>query len=129
MPEYDQISDAVERRLALERQQLPSQFLFLEQQTVGDDDGATDWLVRFHQHPNADIISLVTVSLSPLSGSGLWRSDGGNITAASGGLFLPAGGGLLYLYTLNDVRFFRIQANAGETIFLTAAAYRRGGGR
>jgi len=112
---------------ARDRSAVPSAFLFVPQVTVTDTFGAMDPLVRIHQHPNADLISLVTVTLSPLSGAGSFRTDGGIVTAATPGLFLPAGGGVINLYALHDIRFFRIQANAGETILLTAQAYRTGG--
>jgi hypothetical protein len=127
MPDYDfdQISSVVEERLRLERLRLPSQFLVIND-TITDDDGGRDILERIWQHPNSDLITLVAVSLGPLSGSGQYRSDGANVTDTQPGIYIPAGGGMISLYTRSDIRFFRIRADAGATMYLTAAAYRAG---
>jgi len=124
--EFDQVDQAVERRLAQERLALPSQFFTIGPFTVTDAYGNTDVLAPISQHPDSDRISMVAVSLAPASGAGSWKAASGGITAANPGLYIPAGGGIIYLYTPHDVRFFRIQANTGETMTMTAAAYRRG---
>jgi len=104
-------------------------FLFLANQTATDVSGNVYHLQSFAQHPNAREIVLVTIALSPTSSAGSWRSDGPHIVGASDGLFLAAGGGYLYLYSIDEVRNFRMRANAAGTITWSAQAHRLAGAR
>jgi hypothetical protein len=123
--DYDQLSAALTRRLELERLSLPSQFLVIND-TITENDGGRDLLERFWQHPNSELITYVLVSLSPSSGAGQYRSDGAAVTDTQPGIYVPAGGAIISLYTPQDIRFFRARADVGQQMFMTAAAYRKG---
>ena len=93
--------------------------------TVTDTDGGRDILRDFWQHPNADDITMVQLSLSPAASAGVYRSDGPGVTNGVG-QFIPAGGAVLYLQSLAEVRNFRIQATGvGNTMPLAATAFLR----
>lgn len=96
-------------------------------QAVADTDGGTDFLVRFWQSPYARSIAFVQVSLSPTSSAGVYRSDGPPISSATDGMFFPAGGGVIYLQSYDEVRHFRIRANLAGAIVFSAQAYRFAG--
>lgn len=105
----------------------PVPFLFVSD-TITDSDGARDVLRDIWQHPQADELAYVQVGLSPASAAGVYRSDGPTVTNNVGNP-IPAGGAYLYLYSVLEVRQFRIQATtAGATMILTATAYRTGQG-
>jgi hypothetical protein len=119
---YDELAAAVARRLLSQGGPVPRLFI---NDIVTETDGARDVLRDFWQHPESDRISLVQVSLSPASAAGVYRSDGPGVTN-SVGQFLPAGGGVLYLQSLAEIRNFRIQATTpGGTLLLAATAFMR----
>jgi hypothetical protein len=104
----------------------PRPFAFLGPLTVDENAGATELLRTLTQDPSIGEVTLVAITLAPTSGAGVWRSDGALITSATDGLFFPAGGGVIYLYTADEVRFFRMRTNAGVTATVTVQAYRQG---
>lgn len=93
---------------------------------IDDTSGGTDVLKRFYLSPFARSLAMVQIMMSQTSGAGVYRTDGSAIKAEGDGLFLPSGGGVLYLRTIDEVRNFRIRANDGATMTLSAQAFRFG---
>ena len=93
-------------------------------QTATDTSGGTDFFQRFWQSPFARQIAFVQITLASTSSAGVWRSDGPSIASATDGLFFPSGGVIINLQSYDEVRYFRIRANAGGTVTFSAQAYR-----
>lgn len=123
--DYNKLAAEVVRRVA-EASSAPTPQLFLSD-TVTDTDGARDLLATFWQHPDSDRIAMVQVSISPAAAAGVYRTDGPGVQGGVGN-FIPAGGGVLYLFSISEVRNFRMQANAGLTMPFAASAFLRAGG-
>lgn len=94
--------------------------------TATDASGGVDHLQRFWQSPFGRQIAIIQIMLSPASSAGVYRIDGSPIGSETDGLFLPAGGGVIYLRSYDEVRSFRMRANAAGTITFSAQAYRFG---
>lgn len=99
---------------------IPRDFL---NDTVTDSDGARDLLRTFWQRPDADRIRMVQITLSPAAAQGVYRSDGPGVQNGIGN-YLAAGGGVLYLLSLSEVRYFRMQATTpGGTMPFSASLF------
>lgn len=94
-----------------------------------DTSGGTDFFGRFWSNPYARQLAYVMVTLAPTSSAGVYRSDGGAIATATDGMFFPAGGVIIYLQSYDEVRYFRIRANAAGTVTFSATAFRWDEGR
>lgn len=105
----------------------PKPFLSLLNQAFSDSSGSTDFLSSFWQHPSSRLLMLVAIGIDPTSSAGVWRSDGPNITGALDGLPFAAGGGYIYLYSAEEVKFFRIRTAAAGAGAFSAVAYRMAG--
>lgn len=91
--------------------------------TVTEFDGARDLLRQFWQRSDSDRLAFVQISFSPAAAAGVYRSDGPGVTNGVG-QYLAAGGGVLYLQSISEVRYFRAQATgAGATMPFSATAY------
>lgn len=120
------IAREVARQAVAQQLGPPRPFLSLINQAFDDTSGSQDFFAQFWQHPAGPSIVLVAIAIAPTSAAGVWRADGPNIQSATDGLFFAAGGGYLYLYDVDSVRFFRLRANAGGLGTFSAQAYRRG---
>ena len=94
--------------------------------TATDASGGVDHLQRFWQSTFGRQIAMVQIMLSPLSAAGVYRIDGSPIGSETDGLFIPSGGGVIYLRSFDEARSFRMRANTGGTITFSAQAYRFG---
>jgi hypothetical protein len=77
--------------------------------TITDTDGARDLLRQFWQRSDAEKIAFCQVSFPLAASAGVYRTDGPGVTNGVGN-FLAAGGGVLYLQSLQEIRNFRAQA-------------------
>lgn len=91
--------------------------------TAASTDGGTDHLALLAQHPQVKNVLMVMISLSPASGAGVWRSDGPSIQSTTDGNFVPSGGGIIYLFSEQEIRFFRMRADGATSITWSASAY------
>jgi len=119
--DYDKLASEVARRL-FQQNLAPQPQLFVSD-TVTDTDGARDLLRDLWQHPDSDRIVMVQVSISPSASAGVYRTDGPGVQNGVGN-FLPAGGGVLYMFSIGEVRNFRMQATGvGNTMPFTGSAF------
>lgn len=91
--------------------------------TITDTDGARDVLRQFWQRPDSDRIAFAQVSFPAAASAGVYRTDGPGVTNGVGN-FLAAGGGVLYLQSIAEVRNFRAQATGvGNTMPMSATLF------
>lgn len=117
----DKLAEEVSRRIY--QQSLgPVPRLFLND-TVTETDGSRDLLQTFWQGADADRLVMVQISISPAAAAGVYRTDGPGVTN-NVGQYIPAGGGVLYLFSLSEVRYFRMQAaTPGGTMPFAATGF------
>lgn len=102
-----------------------TQFAQTTLQTVTDASGAFgDFLQQLWNRSDADNMVLAVVGIFPTSSAGSYTTTGRNITATDPGLPFPAGGAYINIFSVQDLKNFRIQAATGGTITLVGVAYR-----
>lgn len=102
-----------------------TQFAQTMLQTATDTSGNVgNFLEELWNRSDRDTLVLAVIGLFPTSSSGSYSSTGRNITATDPGLPIPAGGLYINIFTVEDLRNFRIQASAGGTMTFVGVGFR-----
>lgn len=84
-------------------------------QPAGGVTGVTLYNILQAQNENEKFATAV-LFFETASGTGRYRIDGANPTAAGGGIFIPAGAGQLIIPGWNNIARFRLIAETGQTL-------------